>query len=285
MKSTSIDVSGKLPHGLVELYACIDGAAKQVDAPFLIVGAMARDLVMVHGFGAKLERGTRDVDFAVDVATWEAFSRLSAVLVELGFKSDTAQPHKLHFVDSESSPWEIDMVPFGQLADPEHAIHWPPDQAFTMSVLGFDEARQHALRVCISNNLRIEVPVASPAGIALLKLIAWLDREPDRRAKDAVDLDYLMRTYVAIPAVENAVFETGIMEACDWDQDLASAMQLGCDAGAIASSESRKLIERELFAAPESKSRILRDMNLGQGLMKAEQMLEAFINGFRSGAA
>jgi len=133
MKSTLIDFSGKLPHGLVELYACVDGAAKRVDVPFLIVGAMARDLIMVHGFGAQLERGTRDVDFAVD-------------------------------------------------------------------------------------------------------------------------LDYLLRTYVAIPAVENAVFETEVMEACDWDQDLASAIQLGCDTGAIASSESRKFIERFRISEPSPRS-------------------------------
>lgn len=29
----------------------------------LVVGAMARDLILVHGYNARIERGTRDVDF------------------------------------------------------------------------------------------------------------------------------------------------------------------------------------------------------------------------------
>lgn len=74
--NTSIDVTGKLPFGLVEMYQKIDLCARELGIDYLIVGAMARDLVMHHGFGAHIERGTRDVDFAIQVASWQKFHTL-----------------------------------------------------------------------------------------------------------------------------------------------------------------------------------------------------------------
>ena len=55
--NTLIDVTGKLPHGLVEMYRKVDICAKGLGIDYLIVGAMARDLVMHPGFGAHIERG------------------------------------------------------------------------------------------------------------------------------------------------------------------------------------------------------------------------------------
>ena len=65
--SILLDVTGKLPSGLVEMYRAVSDSSDGL--PFLIVGAMARDLVLHHGFGAPIERGTRDVDFAIRVAS------------------------------------------------------------------------------------------------------------------------------------------------------------------------------------------------------------------------
>lgn len=61
-KSTSIDLCGKLHRGAVELYHAVDTATSQLNIPYLIVGAMARDIVLVHGLGAAIERATRDID-------------------------------------------------------------------------------------------------------------------------------------------------------------------------------------------------------------------------------
>ena len=74
--NTLIDVTGKLPRGLVEMYRKVDVCAKGLGIDYLIVGAMARDLVMHHGFGAHIERGTRNVDFAIQVASWQEFNTL-----------------------------------------------------------------------------------------------------------------------------------------------------------------------------------------------------------------
>lgn len=75
MKNTCVNIAGKLPSGLVELHADIHKHAKELVIDFLVVGAMARDLVLVYGFGPKIERGTRDVDFGINVASWDELVR------------------------------------------------------------------------------------------------------------------------------------------------------------------------------------------------------------------
>ncbi len=39
-----INISGKLPVGLVEMYQVLEKCAKALDIEFLIIGAMARDV-------------------------------------------------------------------------------------------------------------------------------------------------------------------------------------------------------------------------------------------------
>ncbi|MDO6719802.1 hypothetical protein Q4575_10340 [Psychrosphaera sp. 1_MG-2023] len=67
MKTTSLNVVGKLLEGLVELYQIISSHTDALDIPYLVVGATARDIILHHGFGAAIERGTRDVDFSIRV--------------------------------------------------------------------------------------------------------------------------------------------------------------------------------------------------------------------------
>ena len=82
MKNTSVNIVGKLPQELVELYADISGHTKALGIDFLVVGATARDMVLVHGYGATIERGTSDVDFGMNVASWDEFNALRARLLE-----------------------------------------------------------------------------------------------------------------------------------------------------------------------------------------------------------
>jgi predicted nucleotidyltransferase len=80
-----------LPRGIVPLYRAIDTAAKALNMPYLVIGAMARDLVLVYGFDARIERGTRDVDFGIQVDSWDDFQNLKRALIEQGFTT-TREP-------------------------------------------------------------------------------------------------------------------------------------------------------------------------------------------------
>ena len=275
MKNTCVNIAGKLPAESVELYADIDKHAKTLAIDFLVVGAMARDLVLVHGFGSHIERGTRDVDFGVNVANWDEFNALKDSLLQAGYQQDKDKVHRLTRKGKDGLPWEIDIVPFGKIADENNRIHWPPEQDLEMKVHGFSEAYEHALYLQISKVPNIIIPVASPAGICLLKLVSWLGREIALRAKDAADFSYLIQSYSKIPEILDALYEEGYMEAQAWDECRASAMKLGKDVAVIASLGTTEFLNEELFDRPAVTEQFVRDMH-GQGEKNLEQCAERF---------
>ncbi|ELJ8507245.1 nucleotidyl transferase AbiEii/AbiGii toxin family protein [Vibrio cholerae] len=227
MTNTYVKINKKFPKGLTELYADVNSEAQKLAIPYMIVGAMARDLVLVHGFDAKIERGTRDVDFGICVESWDQFHNLATNLIAIGFIQDEHVSHRFHRQGSDGMPWELDIVPFGEKAD-NNNIAWPPKGDFVMNVLGFQEALDSSWQVLVQDDPELVLPVCAPAGIALLKLIAWLDRESDKRKKDAL-------------------YDDGFMEAQEYDELRASACKLGADIAAIASGPAKTFLQDELF--------------------------------------
>ncbi|MEA1988986.1 MAG: nucleotidyl transferase AbiEii/AbiGii toxin family protein [Pseudomonadota bacterium] len=280
MNSTLIDVTGKLPSGIVKIYREVFDAAGELQLEALVVGAMARDLVLVHGFDARLERGTRDVDFAVQVKDWKAFQDLSAGLIEKGFTKADKLAHRFFLNDEDGIRWEVDIVPFGELADENGCIKWPPDESIEMSVLGFDEAFEHSLAVQLGDSdNQFSIKVAAPASMAFLKLISWLEREPAIRSKDAKDIRYLMRTYSKIPTIFDRIYEEGDMEAQGWDEQRASASILGRDAAIQLNQEVFDYLNNALFSKPEKLDFLLNEMTGGfQDHDYEESELKVFID-------
>jgi len=88
-----------------------------------------------------------------------------------------------------------------------------------MSVLGFAKACRVANQIIISEDPKVIIPVASPPEMALLKLIVWLDRPSELRAKDARDLTYLCESYEQAPSVIDVIYDkmTNELEMVDWD--------------------------------------------------------------------
>ncbi len=119
-----------------------------------------------------------------------------------------------------------------------------------------------------------------------MKLIAWTDRNIEKRAKDASDVHYLIKTYSDIPQVEDELYAGGYMEAQDWDQTFASAVKLGVDTGAIASQDAVDVVQQELFHHENNKVLFARDM-LGEPHViesdSAMTLLDRFIDGFTTG--
>ncbi|MEA1989427.1 MAG: nucleotidyl transferase AbiEii/AbiGii toxin family protein [Pseudomonadota bacterium] len=280
MNSTLIDLTGKLPTGMVNIYREVLGVAGQLQLEVLVVGAMARDLVLVHGFGARLERGTRDVDFAVQIKDWQSFKELTEGLIEKGFTKADKLAHRFYLKDDGGIRWEIDIVPFGDLADENGCIKWPPDESIEMSVLGFDEAFENSLTVQLGDgDNQFSIQVAAPASMAFLKLISWLERDPSIRTKDAKDIQYLMRTYSKIQVVFDRMYDEGDMEAQEWDERRASASILGRDASSQLKKEVCDYLNDALFSKPEKLDLLLNEMtkcSQGQGYEESE--LKVFIN-------
>ena len=243
----SLDVTNRLPEGLVEVYGRIQRVAIALDIPLLIIGATARDIILVHGYNAAIERGTRDVDFGLEVPSWEHYQKMRDALIESGFTAHPKKTHQLSTTDSDGLSWEIDLIPFGGVSDAHGQITWPPEHAFQMSVLGFDEAYKHAWDVLLNKEPALRVKVASPAGILLLKLIAWTERGSEYQGKDAIDIYYVIKHYSKIPDVFEALYERDYMELQDYDDMKASAMMLADEVAAMAHGDTLNYIRQTLL--------------------------------------
>ena len=136
MNNTYVSINEQFSTGLTELYVDVHQHATELNIAYMVVGAMALDLVLAHGFGAKIERGTRDVDFGICVESWELFNKLASRLETSGFKRDPKASHRFHRDGSDGLPWELDILPFGKVAE-DNSITWPPSGEFVMNVLDF----------------------------------------------------------------------------------------------------------------------------------------------------
>lgn len=224
-------------------YRAIVKVASEKQVPFIIIGASARDLVMHYGYGAPVQRATKDIDLAVQVADWENFDSICESLVADGY-TRTAIPHRLQ--DSEGVP--LDIIPFGPLEQTGSRIFWPPDGDIKMGVMGFQEAFRHSIWVRVGSAPELKLPVVSPEGLALLKLVAWLERDRSSRRKDATDLAYLAANYENIPGIMETLYERhdAILETYDWDTRLCGAHVLGLEVAFIADLSTMMFLKRSL---------------------------------------
>lgn len=279
--STLLNLSGEIDPQTVAIFETVGRILAELQVPYVVVGATARDLVMHLGHGAKLRSVTKDVDFAIEVPSWSAFNAVKDRLCEEGFSITNIQ-HRL----LSPEKMEVDIVPFGQLEDGVASIAWPPKGDVVMSVLGFQEACNNAEWVRIQESPELDIPVVTPSGMVLLKLIAWTDRARELRVKDAQDIAYLFESYEEISEVRDALFNAvEIMEKYEWDQTLGSTHLLGEHASRIASKDTRAMISQLAGGGLGERNleRLIDEMCIQRTGMQYERnnrRLSAFMAGF-----
>jgi len=282
MTSALLNIAGKIDPQTVALFETVSRAIVDMDMSYVVVGAAARDLVLHYGHGAKIQRATHDVDFAIEVPSWAAFDALTDRLCEQGFKTTHAQHRLISPLDAV-----VDIVPFGQVEDERAFIVWPPKGEIKMNVLGFQEACDNAEWVRIQDAPELDVPVATPAGMVLLKIIAWTDQAKDLRRKDAMDIAYLLSAYEVVQDVVNVLYNgenTQIMESYDWDIRQASAYLLGQHAKSIAQANTRRQIAGLANGELDELNldRLVEEMceHINTQYDRNQQLLTAFMTGF-----
>ncbi|MDH5190048.1 MAG: nucleotidyl transferase AbiEii/AbiGii toxin family protein [Gammaproteobacteria bacterium] len=282
MTSGLLNISGKVDDQITEVFELVNSILAELKMPYVVVGASARDLVMHYGYGATVQRATEDVDFAIEVSGWKVFDILKSKLGEKGFHT-TSAPHRL----ISPNDMIIDIVPFGGIEDEQASISWPPTEEITMNVLGFKEACDHAQWVRIQDAPEIDIPVATPEGMVLLKMIAWTDRARDLRKKDAKDIAYLLSTYETIPEVKETLYtDTEIIETYDWDITQAAAYLLGQRVSNIANSNTSKTIKALVNEEIKELNMdlLIEEMctHIGNEFERKSQLVSAFLDGFNS---
>lgn len=197
--SILLNLTGQLDSGTIATLSTVNEVATQLNIPYIIVGATARDLILHYGYGADVQRATSDIDFAVQVNSWASFEAVKQALCTRGFTETRAQQR---LENSLGKP--IDVVPFAKGVQNKTTIAWPPDGDTVMNVMGFQEACDNAQSVIISEAPFLTCPVATPEGFVILKLISWLDRPEPIRRKDSADIGYLISVFQRLDAfIEN----------------------------------------------------------------------------------
>ncbi len=172
---------------LQELTAFFKGS----DISFFVIGATARDIIMeLHDESSG--RLTHDLDIAITINDWEQYKNVEEGITQLpNFTKDPNQKQRFQYLGK----FDLDIVPFGNIMNENDKIFWPPDEEFAMSVLGFPAVNDATLKVNIDED--IDIQIASLAGIGLLKIVAWRDRN-HKTNKDADDMAFILQNYLEI---------------------------------------------------------------------------------------
>ena len=259
MKGNLLDLSGKIDSTMVEIFGAIAKAAESLNTPFFVVGATVRDIILQCGYGIPTTRATQDIDFGVQVSDWVHYRQLREGLLSTGkCTSDKKKAQRLLYEGN----FPIDMIPFGAIADLDNSISWPPDHEVKMSILGFEESYRHSLTVRLRSDPVLDVQFASLSGLALMKIISWHDRYPERN-RDAKDLVLLMRNYLDAGNEERLYNEeVDLLEKVDFDYLRASARLLGRDIAAILNPRTAKTVLKilNLETGKQDRFRLIEDM-------------------------
>lgn len=277
--ATLLDLSQKTELRLLSaLVKQIDTAVAQT--PYLLAGAMARDLLLVYAHGIPNKRATMDVDLAFLVESWKEFEALRQRLLA---KDDFAEVpskgiHKLRF----GRELEVDILPFGGVENRDRTIALPPDNAFVMTMFGFKEALKSTVTVVLPDDARVQV-VSLPA-LAILKLSAWAERGLREPGKDAHDLLLIVRNYLDAGNRDRMYEEYPEAGGSPFDYESAGAWLLGKDMARLLDEAGRSRLAAMIAdEADESGDlRLVGDM-MRDNPERALALLAALEEGFNEG--
>jgi predicted nucleotidyltransferase len=255
MNSTSsriLEIKKPVDHAVVEVLERVSKVMARFNVEYVLAGATARDIILTNVFALQAGRKTNDLDFGIVVRDWPQYSEIrQALLATCRFQGDKSAQRLLYLYGE--AKLKVDLIPFGPIQNNEIGIKWPPKNEVEMNVIGFEDALRDAINVRI--NPELVVPVASPAGLMLLKLVAWRDRKWD--FKDAPDILKLLRDYSAA-GNEDRLYsaELAILEEAEFDLEIAGARLLGKDVASLASDISKNTI-RTLLDSEKTRSEMI----------------------------
>ena len=259
MKNILFNLSGKIDQRAVEALTAIKKESDILDIDFCIVGAFARDIIMKHCYGIKPRRMTVDIDLAINIADWEQFDKLIGALIGTGQFSPTREPQRYLF---DVIP--IDIVPFGDIAGEQVKIGWPPEHKIFMSILGFKGAFENSIMVRLNSDPELDVKVPTLPSLAVMKLISWNERYPER-GKDAEDLLLIMHEYEHAGNFSRLYTnEPDLLKEERFDNQLASIRLLGRDMAMMSDKETAREVISILDAETQSPHKLIIDMIRGR---------------------
>jgi len=246
MTSILFNLSGKIEKPIVDALYFLKRIADSFGIPFFVIGAFSRDLILKHGYGIEPRRKTGDIDVGVEVANWEQFEKLKESLIATSQFSLTPDKQRLR-----CGTILIDILPFGPITDEDKKISWPPEHELIMSMVGFEEAYEHSVTVRLGSDPELDIKLASLPGLAIMKLISWKEKYPNRK-RDADDLLLIMNKYEEAGNSERLYEEDlPLLQEEGFDIKLAGTRLLGRDMARISNPATFRIIKGILDAETE----------------------------------
>ncbi len=232
-----------------------------INVDFYVIGATARDIILSNLHDLVPERKTDDLDIAIAISDWNQFRSIEENLPKIeGFEKSKEQKQRFIY----NGIYVVDIVPFGDVAEDDGNIYWPPDETIAMSVWGFPEMADSTINVEIDGEVSIKI--ASLPGLFILKLVAWRDRHLVG-SKDAYDMALLMKNYLDIN-IERAVEEHyDLYETDEFDQVIAGAQLMARDVKLLMRNNEKTLeYLREI---------LVKEIELAEGSQLINQLMES----------
>lgn len=251
---------------LIPVAAVLSGLkrnAAQLGIDVMVVGAVARDILIRHVAGVTPARATADIDIGIAVTSWS----------EVDLLGQTMQPVPGNVHRFLVGQIEVDVIPFGEIESNQRTITWSNDHM--MDVFGFREAFESAVSVRLPGDL--EIAVASLPAQSLLKLFAWRDRRyQDRR--DAIDLKTILHSFHQGKYFDELYDRhLSLLEKLEFDPRLAGAAKMGHEAKNLIATSDQS-IATDLLSDDDLLQSLASDMGGRQGDNLA--LLLAYRGGF-----
>jgi predicted nucleotidyltransferase len=256
MKNILFDFSGKIDQQKVDALLAIKKVADILNIPFFVVGAFARDIILKHCYDITPRRMTEDIDLGINIADWAQFDKLTNSLISTGKFAPTENQQRYIF----NSIQKIDIVPFGAIADKQLKIGWPPEHKIFMSIVGFKEAFENSIIFRLNSNPELDVKVPTLPGLAVMKLISWKEKYPER-PKDADDLLLIMHEYEHAGNFDRLYgSEQDLLTEEGFDNQIACIRLLGRDMAMIADKDTAMVVRSILEAETHDSQKLIIDI-------------------------
>lgn len=237
---------------LKDLLKKLNSFFSNINVDYYVIGATARDIILSNLHDFIPNRKTDDLYIAIAITDWKQFQYIEENLTKMeGFTNSKEQ--KQRFIYKKN--YVIDVVPFGDVAEDDGNIYWPPDETIAMSVCRFPEMADSTISVEIDE--KISIKIASLPGLFILKLVAWKDRHLFS-SKDAYDMSLLLINYLNINSGRAINKHYEIYEPEEFDPVIAGAKLMARDVKLLIRDNGetleylRKILAKEIEMADRS---------------------------------
>ena len=274
MKTKLHDLSARLDLlPLARVVRPLQAVAAPLGAGFFLMGAAARDVMLLHVYGIDTMRKTDDIDFGVMVRDWGSFKALRQALID-GGEFEAVSNDATHKLRHTTSKYPLDIVPFGGVERADRTLAWPPDEHTVFDCFGMREAMQASHRVLLPDEASVNV--ASIPALALLKITAWNDRKHKFPGRDAPDLMLYLRHYLDCDNYDHAAaHHSDLFEADDFDHEEMGARLLGRDLLQLIDTPATRRIVAILQPETDEQGALLLAHQSGMALERARRIIHA----------